>query len=127
MGKNAARLAQLGRRRLEADGLKNLNLPTLRDEMCKTCACQLGSVPNGCLQTQMDFLKAVVEGMPFLCHASKDGRMCAGWVRTRAEIVANPLPKQAVELLKKWEFSPPDSEKPNAKKPAETGVSGSAG
>lgn len=35
----------------------------------KTCACQPGSVPNGCLQTQLDFLKAAAEGMPFLLAA----------------------------------------------------------
>lgn len=108
MGKNAARLAELGRKRLEAEGLTDLSLPMLRDEMCKTCACQPGAVPNGCLQTQMDFLKAVVEGGRFLCHAPHDGRMCAGWVRARAEIVANPLPQPVQELIAKWEYSPPD-------------------
>jgi hypothetical protein len=114
MGKNAARLAELGRRRLEADGLTNLNMPMLRDEMCKSCACQPGSVPNGCLQTQMDLLKSAVEGKPFLCHAPLDGRMCAGWVRARSELVANPLPTQATALLEKWEYSPPDDVSPNA-------------
>ena len=108
MGRNATRLAALGFKRLEATGLTNLNMPMLRDEMCKTCACQPGKVPNGCLQTQMDFLKSVVEGTPFLCHSPSDGRMCAGWVRARAEIVANPLPPEAVALVAKWDFSPPD-------------------
>jgi hypothetical protein len=115
MGKNAARLAELGRRRLEADGLANLKIPTLRDEMCKSCACQPGSVPNGCLQTQMDLLKSAAEGKPFLCHAPMDGRMCAGWVRARAELVANPLPTQAAALLAKWDYTPPDDVSPNAK------------
>lgn len=108
MGKNAARMAELGRQRLEAAGLTDLKLATLRDQMCKTCACQPGSVPNGCLQTQIDFLKAAAEGTPFLCHAPKDGRMCAGWARVRAQIVAEPLPPQVMELLSKHEFSPPD-------------------
>ncbi|MBI2724628.1 MAG: hypothetical protein HYX42_00095 [Polaromonas sp.] len=108
MGKTAARLAEHGMTRLQAEGLADLNLPMLRDEMCKTCACRAGTVPNGCLQTQMDFLKAVVEGQPFLCHAPQDGRMCAGWVRARAEVVANPMPRQVVELLAKVEYSPPD-------------------
>ena len=110
MGKNAARLAELGQKRLEAYGLMNLGLPMLRDDMCKSCACQPNTVPNGCLQTQMDFLKAAAEGMPFLCHAPKDGRMCAGWTRVRAELVANPLPAGAMELLAKWDYSPPDDE-----------------
>lgn len=108
MGRNAAHLAELGLRRLKASGLTNLNMPMLRDDMCKTCACRAGQVPNGCLQTQMDFLKAVTEGKPFLCHSPSDGRMCAGWVRARAEIAANPLPDEVQALIAKWEFSPPD-------------------
>lgn len=108
MGRNAVRLAELGRRRLEAAGLTEMNLPTMRDEMCKTCACQQGSVPNGCLQTQMDFLKAAVEGKPFTCHSPRDGRICAGWVRVRAEHAANPLPDQVQRLIAKWDYSPPD-------------------
>lgn len=110
MGKNAARLAELGRARLETLGLGDMKAPMLRDEMCKTCACRPGVVPNGCLQTQLDFLKSAAEGKPFLCHSPMDGRMCAGWVRVRAELVANPLPPQALELLEKWEYTPADDE-----------------
>jgi len=110
MGKNAARMAELGRKRLAEMGLSAVQAPRLRAEMCKTCACQPGVVPNGCLQTQLDFLKSAHEGKPFLCHAPKDGRMCAGWVRVRAELVANPLPPEAAELLAKWDYSPPDDE-----------------
>ena len=108
MGKNAAKLAELGRARLAEMGLDGLTSPGLRGEMCKSCACQPGSVPNGCLQTQMDFLKSVHEGKPFRCHAPMDGKLCAGWVRARAELVENPLPPQAVALLDKWEYTPPD-------------------
>lgn len=108
MGKNATKLAELGRARLAEMGLDGLAGPGLRGEMCKSCACQPGSVPNGCLQTQMDFLKSVHEGKPFRCHAPMDGKLCAGWVRARAELVENPLPPQAVALLDKWEYSPPD-------------------
>ena len=110
MGKNAARMAELGRARLEALGLDGAAAPMLRADMCKSCACQPGSVPNGCLQTQMDFLKAAAEGGRFLCHAPNDGRMCAGWTRVRAELVANPLPPEAMALLAKWEYSPADEE-----------------
>jgi hypothetical protein len=116
MGKNAARLVKLGQIRLEADGLTDLNMPMLRDEMCKSCACQPETVPNGCLLTQMDLLKSAVEGKPFLCHAPMDGRMCAGWVRVRAELVANPLPAQATALLSKWEYTPPDAPMTNDEK-----------
>lgn len=112
MGKSTARLAELGRDRLTEMGLDGVKGPGLRDEMCKTCACQLGSVPNGCLQTQMDFLKAAAEGRPFRCHSPLDGKLCAGWVRARAELVANPLPAQAMELISKWDYSPPDAELP---------------
>ena len=108
MGKNTSRMAELGRARLAALGLDGAKAPMLRDEMCKSCACQPGSVPNGCLQTQMDFLKSVHEGKPFRCHAPMDGKLCAGWVRARAELVENPLPTQAVALLDKWEYTPPD-------------------
>jgi hypothetical protein len=108
MGKNAARLAELGRARLVELGLHEVKGPGLRDEMCKTCACRAGTVPNGCLQTQMDFLKAAAEGRPFQCHAPLDGTLCAGWVRARAELVANPLLPQAMALLEKLDYSPPD-------------------
>jgi len=110
MGKSAARLAERGRALLADMGLGSVQAPRLRADMCKTCACQPGSVPNGCLQTQLDFLKAAAEGTPFLCHAPMDGRMCAGWVRARAALVANPLPPQILAVLAKHEFSPPDDE-----------------
>ncbi|MGL4576588.1 MAG: hypothetical protein ACRCV9_17510 [Burkholderiaceae bacterium] len=113
MGKSAARLAELGRARLVEMGLDSVKGPRLRDEMCKTCACRLGTVPNGCLQTQMDFLKAAAEGKPFQCHAPLDGTLCAGWVRARAELVASPLPAPAMALIAKWDYSPPDDESPN--------------
>lgn len=108
MGKSIARLAELGRTQLVKMGLDGVKGPGLRDEMCKTCACQPGTVPNGCLQTQMDFLKAAAEGKRFQCHSPLDGRLCAGWVRVRAELVANPLPKQVMALLEKWDYSRPD-------------------
>lgn len=110
MGKSAALLAEIGRGLLKAMGLEGVKAPRLRDDMCKTCACQPGSVPNGCVQTQMDFLKAAAEGTPFLCHSPKDGRLCAGWVRVRAQLVATPLPPQLLALLAKHEFSPPDDD-----------------
>jgi hypothetical protein len=120
MGKSAARLSELGRKRLKAAGLTDMGLDTLRDDMCKTCACRPGVVPNGCLQTQLDLLKAAAEGKPFMCHAPKDGRICAGWAGLRAELVANPLPPQIATLLAKHEFSPHDDERHNVR--AETGL-----
>ena len=110
LGKSAARMADSGRAILKAQGLENLSLPALRDEMCNSCACQLCSVPNGCLQTQLDLLKVAVEGSPFLCHAPFDGRMCAGWARLRAHIVINPVPKAIADLLARHQISPPDEQ-----------------
>lgn len=114
MGKSAVRLAELGRARLEEMGLADVNGGALRDEMCKTCACRPGTVPNGCLQTQLDFLKAAHEGLPFRCHSPQDGKLCAGWVRVRAVLVCNPLPAPVADLLSKHEYSPPDEESPTS-------------
>lgn len=110
MGRNAARLAELGASRMAAAGLTDMNVPTVRDKMCKSCACRPGTVPNGCLDTQLDILKAAAEGTPFYCHAPRDGRMCAGWIRIRAQVVATPFPAPLLALLAKHEFSPPDEE-----------------
>lgn len=110
MGKSASRLADLGHQRLKALGLADVKAPGLREDMCKTCACRPGTVPNGCLQTQLDFLKAATEGRPFQCHSPRDGRACTGWIRARAELVANPLPAAAMALIAKWEYSPADDE-----------------
>lgn len=114
MGAQLARIAERGRARMEAQGLTSLNLPMLRDEMCKSCAARPGTVPNGCLQTQMDILKAASEGKPFLCHAPADGKLCAGWAGARAELVAKPLPAEAQAMVASWDYSPPD-EPPNTK------------
>lgn len=43
---------------------------------------------------------------------TRDGKLCLGWVRVRAQLVANPLPPQAMALLEKWDYSPPDDEVP---------------
>lgn len=110
MGKSAARLAELGYARLRALGLADAKATALRADMCKSCACRPGTVPNGCLQTQMDLLKAAAEGKPFQCHAPRDGKLCAGWLRVRAEIVARPLPPQLLAELAAWDYSPPDDD-----------------
>lgn len=109
MGKVASRLAELGRARLTSLGLDAVKAPMLREEMCRTCACQLGTVPNGCLQTQLDFLKSAHEGIPFRCHAPMDGKVCAGWKLVRAQLAAHPLPRQVTKLLDRWDYSPPDN------------------
>ena len=81
------------------------------DERCKSCAFRLGTVPNGCLQTQGDALKCVVEGVPFLCHQSdKSGQACHGWyAATVALRRASEARGEAFEVVEcPWEFSEPD-------------------
>lgn len=84
------------------------------DERCKSCAFRLGTVPNGCLQTQLDVFKAVIERVPFLCHQHDRGRMpCHGWFAAQvairqAEAVKGPMPLEKAP----WDFSPPDEQEP---------------
>lgn len=110
MGKSSARLAELGRAHLAALGLDAVKAPGLRDEMCTSCACRAGTVPNGCLQTQLDLLKAASDGQPFLCHAPMDGRICAGWAGVRAQLGITPLPAPVVGLLARHDYSTLDPE-----------------
>jgi len=49
---------------------------------CGDCAFRAGTDPNGCPETLMDAVKALVEGVPFYCHKGPDGepkRLCAGY------------------------------------------------
>lgn len=112
LGKYMALLANEGRRRLDEVGILSLETPGSRGEMCASCACRDGTVPNGCAQTQMDLLKAVVEGGRFLCHAPNDGRMCAGFLAARAAHIAKPIPQPLQEHAAAWEYSPPDPTRP---------------
>lgn len=81
------------------------------DERCKSCAFRLGTVPNGCLQTQLDALKAVVEGVPFLCHqADRERSPCHGWFAGRVAMRDAEQRKGPLQVSCPWEFSPPDEE-----------------
>lgn len=67
---------------------------------CRTCAFRLGTVPNGCVETVMDALKATMEQVPFMCHESVwNHDPCMGWV-VAASAVTNSIP-----LPTPWEFS----------------------
>ena len=51
---------------------------------CGDCALRLGTAPNGCPETLMDVVKAVVERVPFYCHKAmtdegKPRLLCAGY------------------------------------------------
>lgn len=77
------------------------------DERCKTCAFRAGTVPNGCIQTQMDVMKCVVENTPFYCHQDLK-RICHGWFTLRCAL-KDKIPAGATVP---WEMSPPDSAMP---------------
>lgn len=84
------------------------------DERCKSCAFRPGTVPNGCPQTQLDALKAVVEGVPFLCHQADRERMpCHGWFAARVAILEAEQQRGAkLDVVCPWEFSRPDPDGP---------------
>lgn len=83
-------------------------------EPCVTCAFRVGTIPNGCPQTQLDALKCVVEGVPFMCHhGTKDAQgnfneFCAGWFAAYAAVSARGGLKMEIP----WDFSPPDEAQP---------------
>ena len=104
MGAQLARLTEPWIKRLAAQGEP--------DERCKSCAFTPGTVPNGCLQTQMDALKAVVEKVPFLCHQhGRKGMPCHGWFAAQVGMrVAEKKKGPAPVVACPWEFSPPDED-----------------
>jgi len=66
---------------------------------CKSCAFSAGTIPNGCLPTVMDAMKATMEMDPFYCHQPKPGpdgkptTICAGWsIAISALVDRKPLP-----------------------------------
>ncbi len=80
------------------------------DERCKSCAFTRGTVPNGCLQTQMDVIKAVIETAPFMCHQhDRKGAPCDGWYAVYLAMRSTENTKGPFEVQTcPWEFSPPD-------------------
>lgn len=80
------------------------------DDRCKSCAFRAGTVPNGCLQTQLDALKCVVEGVPFMCHhADREGHACHGWYAARVALRrVEEATGRTLAAKCPWEFSPPD-------------------
>jgi hypothetical protein len=82
------------------------------DERCKSCAGTWGTVPNGCQQTQLDFIKAVAENVPFLCHQhNRKGWPCHAWYAARVAIrKADKHHGKSLQVQVPWDFSPPDPE-----------------
>ena len=89
------------------------------DERCKSCAFRAGTVPNGCAQTQLDALKAVMEKTPFMCHVNQCSKgkrkICYGWCAATWALKG----MQPIDMSW-WDYSPPDGEGPE-----ESGTGGS--
>lgn len=95
IGEQVARVTDKAIARLVSQGLE--------DQRCNSCAFRLGTVPNGCPQTQLDALKAVAEGVDFMCHQSPgNSEHCFGWVAARAALEEAGAPDVKVP----WDFSP---------------------
>lgn len=74
-------------------------LATMGDEpdtRCGTCAGRTGTIPGSCFQTQSDFLKAISEDVPFMCHQHEKGgeftRICHGWFAARVSMGEKTIP-----------------------------------
>lgn len=70
---------------------------------CSSCAFRKGTFPNGCLPTQADVTKCLLEDKAFFCHQlPKDGspmRLCGGFMLLRHRASKVPTP---------WAFSHED-------------------
>ncbi|WP_312531681.1 hypothetical protein [Comamonas sp.] len=92
--------------RLVEPVIKALEAQGEPDERCNSCAFRAGTVPNGCMQSMADAVKATLEQTPFLCHVDRlaDGshKACSGWLAAIWATGDKP-PRQCP-----WEFSPPD-------------------
>ena len=99
--------------RITEPWVKHLAAEGEADERCKTCAFRAGTVPNGCIQTQMDAFKALVEKVPFGCH-QRSG-ICHGWYAASVGIRQNEKVKGPMAMNKvPWEFSPADDKQGGA-------------
>lgn len=78
LGREIARL-------VDAEEKKQLQLFPDQHPRCVDCAARAGTIPNGCEETLMDFLKCAIEGVDFMCHkglreGEKPHRPCMGWL-----------------------------------------------
>nr|WP_315249229.1 hypothetical protein [uncultured Duganella sp.] len=83
------------------------------DERCKSCAFRASTVPNGCLQTQLDVMKALAEDIPFMCHQHLDQRgrptkVCHGWFAARRVVDRIEATSGQKMPPAPYDFSPPD-------------------
>lgn len=100
MGEQMARLCDRESKKFIAEG------EWTEDERCASCAFRLGTVPNGCLQTQLDVMKAVMEHEAFFCHMvdTPGTKVCAGWFASVQAVKHKP------KVICPWPYSPPDDE-----------------
>lgn len=93
--------------RLVSPAIADMALEGELDERCSSCAFRYGTVPNGCLQTQLDVLKAVSEGKRFTCHMKEPvGTVtCHGWYAARVALRRGGARMETPCL---WDFSAPD-------------------
>jgi hypothetical protein len=98
LGKQLARLCDRQAEQFIVDGEWE------KDERCDSCAFRHGTVPNGCLQTQLDALKSVLEHEPFFCHVEqpKGSHVCSGWFASVQAVKNKP------KVICPWPYSPPD-------------------
>lgn len=57
LGLGNAKLAMRGEEILKEAGLNNIEVARLRTEMCKTCACRVGTVPTAAYKRKWILLK----------------------------------------------------------------------
>lgn len=64
----------------DAEPRARLRMPELPPR-CNSCACREGPhTASGSPETQMDFLKCIMEGHEFYCHEpAREGALCSGW------------------------------------------------
>jgi hypothetical protein len=88
-------------------GLDDMAREGVPDTRCGTCAFREGTVPGGCVQTQADALKAILEDVPFMCHAHEENgkftHICHGWLAAR---VHTGLDAPVVKCPWPWSGSP---------------------
>ena len=86
--------------RLTAPGIATIAADGEPDARCASCAFRAGTIPNGCIETQADALKAVMEGSPFYCHMKLPvGTVtCHGWYAGRVAL-------RGRTLTMPWKFS----------------------
>jgi hypothetical protein len=92
-GKTLNRPCPLGRElgahlaRLTQPSIDAMAAAGISDDRCASCAFRLGTIPNGCIETQADALKSLMEGIPFYCHMKEPRVLCHGWYAGRESLI----------------------------------------